>query len=57
MVFKIAIALAVMAGTASAAVQSRTPTWEDYDCTGVHVGSDPRILINRPQTEMCDPAK
>ena len=56
---KIAIALAIIAGTASGALaankqNSSTPNWDAYDCRGVHVGSDPKILINRPQNGMCD---
>jgi hypothetical protein len=57
---KILIALAVIAATASAAATkqtSRTPTWEEYDCPGVPVGSNTKILINRPQSGMCDPAE
>ena len=51
---KTAIALAVIVGTASDALAankqgSTTPNWDTYDCRGVYVGSDPRILINRPQ--------
>jgi hypothetical protein len=56
---KTVIALAVIVGTASGALaankqNSSTPNWDAYDCRGVYVGSDPRILINRPQNGMCD---
>ena len=56
---KYTIALAIIVGTASGALaankqNSSTPNWDAYDCRGVYVGSDPRILINRPQNGMCD---
>jgi hypothetical protein len=56
---KTAITLAIIVGTASGALaankqNSSSPTWDAYDCRGVHVGSDPKILINRPQNGMCD---
>ena len=56
---KNAIALAIIVGTASGALgapkqSSSTPNWDAYDCRGVYVGSDPKILINRPQNGMCD---
>jgi hypothetical protein len=56
---KTAIALAIIAGTASGALaankqNSSTPNWDAHDCRGVYVGSNPRILINRPQNGMCD---
>ena len=56
---KIATALAIITGTASGALaatkqNSSPPNWDAYDCRGVHVGSDPKILINRPQNGMCD---
>ena len=56
---KTAIALAILVGIALGALaankqNSSTPNWDAYDCRGVHVGSDPKILINRPQNGMCD---
>ena len=59
---KIAIALAIIAGSASGALAankqvSTTPDWDAYDCRGVYVGSDPKILINRPRNGMCDRAE
>jgi len=59
---KTAIALAIIVGTASGALaatkQSNSiPKWDAYDCRGVYVGSNPRILINRPQNGMCDRAE
>ena len=59
---KTAIALAIIVGTASGALavnkqSSITPNWDGYDCRGVYVGSDPKILINRPRNGMCDRAE
>ena len=59
---KIAIALAIIAGTASGALAANKqnnspPNWDAYDCRDVYVGSDPKILINRPQNGMCDRAE
>ena len=59
---KTVIALAIIAGTASGALaankqNSSTPNWDAYDCRGVYVASDPKILINRPQNGMCDHAE
>jgi hypothetical protein len=58
---KTAIALAIIAAIASGVLaankQSSTSNWETFDCRGVYVGSDPRILINRPQNGMCDRAE
>ena len=59
---KNAIALAIIVGTASGALaankqNSSSPTWDAYDCRGVYVASDPKILINRPQNGMCDHAE
>ena len=56
---KTAIALAIIVGTASGALaankqNSSTPNWHLHDCRGVYVGTDPKILINRPQNGMCD---
>ena len=56
---KTAIELAIIVGTSSGALaankqSSSIPNWDAYDCRGVHVGSDPKILINRPQNGMCD---
>jgi hypothetical protein len=56
---KIAIALAILVGTASGGLaaskqSSSAPNWDLYDCRGVSIGSDPKILINRPQNGMCD---
>jgi len=56
---KAAIALAVMVGTASGALagtnqSSSDPNRGAYDCPGAYVGSNPRILINRPQNGLCD---
>ena len=55
---KTAIVLAIIVGTVSGALaankqSSSTPNWDAYDCRGVYVGSDPKILINRPQNGMC----
>jgi hypothetical protein len=57
---KTAIALAIIVGTASGALankQSSTPKGDVYDCRDVYVGSDPKILINRPQNGMCERAE
>ena len=59
---KIAIVLAMTAGIASDVLaankqNSSPPNWDAYDCRDVHVGSDPKILINRPQNGMCDRAE
>jgi hypothetical protein len=56
---KTAIALAIIAGIASGALAASkqsgsTSNWNAFDCRGVYVGSDPKILINRPQNGMCD---
>jgi len=56
---KTAIALAIIVGTVSsvpagAKQSSSNPNWGAYDCPGAYVGSDPRILINRPQNGSCD---
>ena len=56
---KSAIALAIIVGMASAALaapeqSSSTPNWDAHDCRGVYVGSNAKILINRPQNGMCD---
>jgi hypothetical protein len=56
---KTAIALAIIVGTASSVPaankqSSSIPNWDAYDCRGKYVGSDPKILINRPQNGMCD---
>ena len=59
---KTAIALAIIVGTASGALaatkqSSSIPKWDAYDCRSVHVDSNPRLLINRPQNGMCDRAE
>jgi hypothetical protein len=59
MLTKIAIALAIIVGTASGALagtkqSSSNPNWGAYDCPGAYVGSNPRTLINRPQNGLCD---
>ena len=59
---KTAIALAIIVGIAlgvlAATKQSSSmPKGDAYDCRGVYVGSDPKILINRPQNGMCDRAE
>jgi hypothetical protein len=55
---KTAIVLAIIAGASSDALaankQNSTPNWDVYNCRGVHVGTDPKLLINRPQNGMCD---
>jgi hypothetical protein len=56
---KTAIALAIVVGTASAALagteqSSSGPNRGAYDCPGAYVGSNPGILINRPQNGLCD---
>ena len=56
MVIKSAIALAIVVGFTSGAWAATKeggsiPTWDPDNCRSVYVGSDPRILINRPQ--MC----
>jgi hypothetical protein len=56
---KTAIALVIIAGTASGALagtkqSSSTPKWGAYDCPGTYVGLNPRTLINRPQNGLCD---
>jgi hypothetical protein len=56
---KTAIALAIIIGTASG-VPAETkqscsnPNWGAYDCPGEYVGSNPKILINRPQNGSYD---
>jgi len=62
MIIKTAIALAIIASTASGALavveqSTRIPSWDEYDCTGVYVGPNPKILINRPQNGICDSAE
>jgi hypothetical protein len=59
---KTAIALVIIAGTASGALagtkqSSSTPNWGAYDCRGVFAGSDPKILLDRPQSGMCNRVK
>jgi hypothetical protein len=58
MFIKTAIALAIIVGTVSGAQartkQSSNLNWGAYDCPGAYVGSNPRILINRPQNGLCD---
>ena len=59
---KTAIALAIIVSTASGAPaatkqSSSNPKWDAFDCRGVYVGTNPRILINRPQNGMCDRAE
>jgi hypothetical protein len=56
---KTAIALAIIIGTASGVLagtkqSSSNPNWGAYDCSDVYVGSNPKILINRPQNGSCD---
>jgi hypothetical protein len=56
---KTAIALAIVVGTASGALagikqNSSDPNRSAYDCPDAHVGSNPGILINRPQNGLCD---
>jgi hypothetical protein len=56
---KTAIALAIITGIASGVLaaskqSSSTSNRNAFDCRGVYVGSDPKILINRPQNGMCD---
>ena len=56
---KTAIVLAIMVGTASAALAankqgSSMSKGDAYDCRGVYASSNPKILINRPQNGMCD---
>jgi hypothetical protein len=58
---KTAIALAIIVGTASGALaatkqSSSRPKWDAHACQDVYVGSNPRILINRPHNGMCDRA-
>jgi hypothetical protein len=57
---KTAIALAILFSTASGALatnqSSSTPNLDGHDCRGVYFGSNPRVLINRPQSGMCDRA-
>jgi hypothetical protein len=56
---KTAIALAIIVGTASSVLavtkqSSSNPNWEAYDYPGANVGSNPGILINRPQDRSRD---
>ena len=56
MFFKSTIALAIVVGITCGALaatkqSSSIPTWDPDNCRSVYVGSDPRILINRPH--MC----
>jgi hypothetical protein len=56
---KVAIALAIIVGTASGALagtkqSSSNRNWGEYDCPGAYVGSDPRTLINRPRNGLSD---
>ena len=50
---KTAITLTIIVGTASGALgapkqNSSSPNWDAYDCRGVYVGADPKILIIDP---------
>ena len=59
---KTAIVLAIIVGTVSGALaankqNSSTANWDAYDCRGVYVGSNAKILINRPQNGMCNRVK
>jgi hypothetical protein len=63
MFIKTPIALAVIVGITSGALAATTkqhspnPAWEVYDCRGVYVVLDPKLLINRPQNGMCESVK
>jgi hypothetical protein len=59
---KTAIALAIIVGAASCAMAATKESksidqWDAYDCRGVSVGSNPRVLINRPHNGMCHRAE
>jgi len=56
---KTAIALAIIIGTASGVLagtkqSSSNPNWGACDCSGAYSGSNPKVLINRPQNGSCD---
>ena len=56
---KTAIALAIVVGTAAGALagteqSSSSPNRSAYGCQGAYAGSNPGILINRPQNGLCD---
>ncbi len=56
---KTAIALAIIVGSASGALAGTKQSSSNsnsgaYDCPGAYVGSNARILINRPQNGLCD---
>jgi hypothetical protein len=56
---KTVIALAIIVVTASGVLagtkeSSSNPNRGAYDCPGAYVGSNPRVLINRPQNGLCD---
>jgi hypothetical protein len=58
MFMKTAIALAIIVGTASAALAATEPSnitkGDVYDCRGGSFGLDRKALINRPQSGMCN---
>jgi hypothetical protein len=56
---KTAIALTIIVVTATGVLagtkeSSSNPNWGAYECPGAYVGSNPRVLINRPQNGLCD---
>jgi len=56
---KTAIALTIIVVTATGVLagtkeSSSNPNWDAYECPGAYVGSNPRVLINRPQNGLCD---
>ena len=56
---KTAIALTIIVVTASGVLAGTkescsNPNCGAYDCPGAYVGSNPRVLINRPQNGLCD---
>jgi hypothetical protein len=48
------IVVGITSGAFAATKQNTDTMWDPNECRGVYVGSDPRILINRPQNGMCD---
>jgi hypothetical protein len=50
----VAIVVGITFGALAATKQNgNISTWTPRDCRGVYVGSDAKILINRPRHGMC----
>ena len=52
-IIALAIVVVITSGALAATKQNDSTMWEPNDCRGVYVGSDPKILINRPRSGMC----